>query len=133
MFEPSVWRPTTRELLPALLDHVVAAFDHLVEVPRLQRDVVEPDLVGTEAEEQVVVLDVAFALHEGAGIEHMVDRAEAQPADIEIDRLLASGLRDVQGDMQEPDRTRALIRRDGLVPAIDVAQHVVASRRAGIR
>src|SRR5262245_10409236 len=49
-------------LLPALLDHVVPAFHHLVKVAHLDRDVVEAGFVGAEAEEQVVMLDVAFAL-----------------------------------------------------------------------
>src|SRR5262245_8006423 len=75
-------------LLPAPLDHVVPAFHYLVKVPHLDRDVVEAGLVGAKAEEQVVMLNVAFALHERAGVEHLIDCTEAKPADVEIDRRL---------------------------------------------
>src|SRR6266496_3161093 len=71
--------------LPAPLDHMIAAFHDLVEIPDLECDMVEAGLVRAEAEEQVVMLDIAFALHEGSGIQHAIDGPETQSADIEVD------------------------------------------------
>src|SRR5712691_572968 len=86
--------------LPAALDHIVAAFHDLVEIPYLECNMVEAGLVRTEAEEQVVMLDIAFALHEGSGIQHAIDGPEAQPADVEVDRFLAPVLGNIQRHVQ---------------------------------
>src|SRR5262245_15200626 len=112
--------------LPAALDHVVAPLHDLVKVADLERDVVEPGLVGAEAEEQVVMLDVAFALHEGSGVQHAIDRPETQPAEVEVDRLLTSLFRNIQSHVQQSDGPWSLISRDWLVPTIDAAQDVVS-------
>jgi hypothetical protein len=50
----------------------------------------KPILSGTKTQKQVVMLEVALALQECAGIEPSIDRTELQPVDVEIDRLLAA-------------------------------------------
>ncbi len=80
------------------------------------------------AEEEVVLIPVALALHERPHLQDAVDGAEAEPLDVERLRLLATLLRDVERQVADPKRMRAAVARDLGVPAVDMAQHVARPR-----
>jgi hypothetical protein len=108
-------------LVPALVDHVVGADDHLVDGGDLPGGVVHGRLVRPVAEQQRVVVGVALGPQELADLLDPLGGLEAQPVGVEGDRLLLARLGDVDGDVDQPDRADPAGMTERLVDSRGVA------------
>src|SRR6185437_2782043 len=115
--------------LPALLGHEIAALDHLIRVADLECDVVDGYAVRAVAQQEVMMLDVTFALHERAHGLDDVDGAEFQPLRVEGIGLLMAFDVDVEGDVDDPQGPGAAVRSHADVAPANAGGKVVPACR----
>jgi hypothetical protein len=111
-------------LVPALVDHVVGADDHLVDSGDLPGGVVHARPVRPVAEQQRVVVGVAGGAQELADLLDPLAGGEAEPVGVEGDGLFLAGLGDVQRDVDQSNRPHPAWVAERLVPALDVPSAV---------
>ena len=103
-------------LMPAAVDHVVGADDHLVDVGHLVRRVVDARPVRAMAQQQRVLIGVARAAHEHAHVADPVGGHEAEQVGVERGRPLPPRLLDVDRDVAQPQRPDPPRRLERPVP-----------------
>ena len=108
-------------LVPAAIDHVVGADDHLIHRGDLPRGVVDARPVSPVAKQQRVVVGIAGGAHEHADLGDPVGRDEAEPAGVEGDGLFLAGLDDVERHVAQPQRADPPGVAQRLVPALFLA------------
>ena len=116
-------------LAPPARNHVVAAFDDLVEVAHLVGDVVDTRAVRAMREQQRVLVGVAGAAHERPHVGQLIRDPEPEAVGVERHRAVPSLVGDVEGDVADADRVSAVVVGQRLVPATDGAEHVDLAAR----